>query len=289
MILGEISSALSIVEKLAGLWKKTKDARKIKPETVATRFFLLFECHDVHRNQIPRFFGNELTLLDVQSEDAVLPKLNDEVLEAACDLFAVRREWLDCADERVFEVHDFYKDAHKAAAFLEALKQNSPEGNVSGVLLAPEEKRGPALIVLSEAIGNIGVKPIYRYHLLGNWVFDYWKSRAHLTAVIALAWKQKAYIRGAYFPAAEIEALDTGEILSVESYAFKRMSWYPEDMALLPETYLAGLSCGSESPEAKLAVEMWLNLEAEGLMETGLEMYNKREIRERFAARLETS
>src|SRR5690606_32733164 len=105
--IGEILSALNIVEKLGRFLNWGLGKRKQPQETVAGRFIRLFESHGVHRSQIPRFLGHGLTLQDVQSDDGLLSILDEAMLQAACDLFAVRREWLDGADSQVYACHDF--------------------------------------------------------------------------------------------------------------------------------------------------------------------------------------
>ncbi|HYD57382.1 MAG TPA: hypothetical protein VEB41_10790, partial [Burkholderiales bacterium] len=62
-------------------------------DTLAARFVSLFESHGVHRNQIPRFLNAGLALRDVQDDSALVSGLNDSLLDAACEKFAVRREW----------------------------------------------------------------------------------------------------------------------------------------------------------------------------------------------------
>lgn len=69
----------------------------------------MFEHHGVHRNQIPRLFDNGLTLQDVANTENFLPKLSPEILKSACDLFAIRLEWLEGVDDQIYQAHDFYQ------------------------------------------------------------------------------------------------------------------------------------------------------------------------------------
>ena len=63
------------------IWvKKPKHKTAPKEISIADRFLLLFESHGIHRNQIPRFFGHDLTLADLQNSDSLLPKLTERVL-----------------------------------------------------------------------------------------------------------------------------------------------------------------------------------------------------------------
>lgn len=102
---------LKVLTSFIKIIKKLFVSKEINTElsTVPSRFVDLFENHGVHRNQIPRFFGNGLTLNDVETNEKLLPKLTPEILQTAADLFAVRIEWLEGVDNKIYPVHDFYK------------------------------------------------------------------------------------------------------------------------------------------------------------------------------------
>ncbi len=285
-MIGEILSTLNIIEKAGRFVGWVRKTRKPPADTVSSRFLRLFESHDVHRNQIPRFFGHGLTLKDVQEEAALLGKLDEPLLDAACSLFAIRREWLDGAESQVYPCHDFYKHPEDVGPFLATLKDKNPEGGLDGILIAPTENEGDALIILSEVIGGIGEKPIYRYHLCNNWLFDYWKSRAYLTAFVAIAWKQGVYIRGGLLPAKEIKRIAEGKVLLIsedgDPIGRSGKLWYPEDMALESAAFLSGVDPETNMFGLRSALELWLELEEKGYMETGLPMYKKERIRGSF-------
>ncbi|MBS0368068.1 MAG: hypothetical protein JSS57_02590 [Proteobacteria bacterium] len=286
--LSDIKTGIDILEKLVGWGRSLRGKRKQAPESVTGRFFRLFQAHGVHRNQIPRFFGHGLTLKDVQSEAELLPKLDETALQAACDLFAVRREWLDGAEEKAYDGHDFYKRPEQVEGFLQALIEASPDSDLDGILLASEAHEGQALIILRETIGAIGEKPIYRYHLLNNWIFSYWKARAYLAACVAIAWRKRVCIRGVFTDHELVEelALETCLVGSVcedfDAYVGRR--WYPEDMALKPDVFLKGVDPELNNFGISAAVGLWLQLDEQGFMNPGLSMYDRREVREQFSA-----
>jgi hypothetical protein len=289
-MLGEILTGINILEKLGKCWNWLRVRVSRPNESLAARFIRLFESHDVHRNQIPRFFGHGLTLKDVQDDTSLFAKLDEAVLTAACALFAVRREWLDGAEPQVYPRHDFYKHPEDVAGFLGTLKANNPDGNLDGVLIAPNELDGDALLLLQETIGGVGDKPIYRIHLCNNWTFRYWKSRAYLTACVAIAWKHGVYVRGVYLPKKDIERMASGEMLvhlrEDGDWACGGKKWYPEDMALRPGTYLLGVDPEQNHFGIEAALGLWLDLEQEGYMRTGLPMYEAEAIRELFQQQL---
>ncbi|NTV94154.1 MAG: hypothetical protein HGA75_01910 [Thiobacillus sp.] len=291
---GEISLGLNVFDRLRKLWGWYQAKRKQPSESVATRFIQLFEAHGVHRNQIPRFFGHDLQLKDVQDDAALIARFDESILDAACRIFAVRREWLDGADAQVHPDHDFYKYPKEFAVFLADLKAANPDGNLQGVLLAPHDPdvNAWALLVLQETIGFVGDKPIYRYHLCNNWGFDYWKARAYLTACVAIAWRNRVYVHGNYLPQEVINQFAEGDRLLCREgeeawHGVKgRRRWDPEDMALRPVAFLDGVDPEQDDFGIRSGLKLWLELQPQ-YMDTGLDMYDQGTIRALFQQELE--
>lgn len=286
-MLGEVNAALTLWDR----FRKWRGSRKNPPvESVATRFIRLFESHDVHRNQIPRFFGHGLLPKDVQDDASLFAKLDEAMLDAACTHFAVRREWLEGAESQVYPRHDFYKHPEDVARFLESLKAINPDGELDGVLIAPAEDVGEALLILQETIGAVGDKPIYRYHLCNNWLFEYWKSRAYLAAFVAIAWKSKVHVRGVFMPRKELDRMATGDDLLIPRdegvWAFGGKKWHPEDMALRPDVFLRGIDPERNNFGITAGLDLWLTLDQQGYMDTGLGMYDGAAVRRLFEQEL---
>lgn len=275
--LGEIDAGLNLLGRLKGLSKWYRSWKSPPPESVQLRFIRLFESHGVHRNQIPRYFGHGISLRDIQDETLLLAKLDEVVLEATCKHFAVRREWLDGAESQIHPCHDFYKRPQDFLRFVERLKSENSEGQFSGVVLAPIEKdpEGEALLILQEQIGFIGDKAIYRYHLCNDWPLSYWKARAYLTACIAISCNHQIYVHGRHVSNKVIASLSEGYALlgwkgeGVWSLGLKR--WHPDDMALRPDVFLKGIDPEENNFGIKSGLRLWLELEEEGYMETGLD------------------
>lgn len=207
---------------------------------------------------------------------SLISKLDEEMLEAACARFAVRREWLDGAELQIHPDHDFYKYPKEFLKFLEDLIANNPDGELRGVLIAPEERNGhaEALLILQETIGVVGDKPIYRFHLCNNWSFTYWKSRGYLAACVAIAWEHQVFIHGTTMPKKEIKQLAYGQTLlgwqGEGIWFLGNRKWYPEDMALQPEVYLDGIDPERNNFGIAAGLSLWLDLEEQGLMGTGI-------------------
>lgn len=272
-MLGEIVSAFSIYDRLKSIFQKKPHAHR---ETVATRFVMLFEGHGVHRNQIPRFFEHGLTVADIKDDDSLLPKLSEDMLDAACELFAVRREWLDGAEDQVHPDHDFYKQPELFAEFTDKLVASNPEGRLTGTLLIPQQKTGEpvSFFIIEELIGWVGDRQILRYHLCNNWLFCYWKSKAYLAACIAIAWKRGIYIHGSTAPVDYLQSLSSGEVLlGSAKHNIPRTHgklWHPVDMCLDPEKFLDGLDPERDMFGFRAGLGLWLELDEQGLMDCGI-------------------
>ncbi len=229
-----------------------------------------------------------MKIADVQSEEALLSKLDEDLLNDVCELFAVRREWLDGTDEQIYPLYDFYKWPELFGEFLDKLLVNKSGYEVTGVVLAVKEPKRPdgALIIIEEPIGQIGNRLVYRYHLCNNWMFGYWKARAYLTGCVALAWKKNVCLMGRYVEQAEVEKYQQGlnflEYGIDSALPLKGIPWHPEDMAVKPEAFLDGIDEGDFGKIQGLS--LWLVEYDKGLMETGLGYIN---VRESFEKKLE--
>lgn len=268
-MLGDIAVILNV-------WDRYKKWKASRNSSITSRFIEVFEAHGVHRNQIPRFLSGDISIKDVQQDSALLEKLNDEILEKVTKLFSIRREWLDGADSQIHPDHDFYKHPEDFAKFLDELVAKNPNHNLHGYLYVPDKKskqRDQAILVLEEVIGEVSSKVIYRYHLCNNWDFSYWKSRAYLTACIAIASRRGVYIFGRYAPQKSINELAFGEkmLTRIESPSFRTKrqgNWHPEDMALRPQAFLDGVDPELENYGIKSGLKLWLNLHDKRLMQT---------------------
>lgn len=158
------------------LWERITNLKKKKEDSVASRFVRLFESHGVHRNQIPRVFGHNLTVADVAGDDTLLNKLTEEMLEDACKLFTVSREWLDGASSEIYPSRSFSKDIEEFDDFITRLVSENHDSYIRVILIKPVEKISYgqpdfALLLFEEEIGRIADRPYYRYHLSNEWIY----------------------------------------------------------------------------------------------------------------------
>lgn len=286
-----LDTALSILEHFKNLFESDKQTKEV--DSVATRFVRLFEKHGINSNQIPRFFGHGLTLADVANHEKLLEKLTHEILQSACGLFAVRLQWLEGADEKIYETHDFYKRPEEYAEFLARLIVEDKYRTIAKLVLSSDPAwKQDALLVLEEQFDYLDDEPLVRYHLCTGWVHKYWKSRADLTACIAMTLKQYVYIKKRR-TTSSIEAFCAGKGFMADLYdlpsAFDRDRLFrrrfqishPDCWIYDPTAFVDGVAEGNFGKAS--ALERWLYYFDKGYMETG---YHRNNAREEFATLL---
>lgn len=281
--------------------KKFLDAVKKTPtddnkNVVARRFIQLFEKHGVHYNQIPQFFGYGLELSDFLDHEKLLAKLTPTTLQAACELFAVRLEWLLGVDDIIYEVHDFYKQPESYAEFLAQLITYNEHRVLAKLVLSSDSSwKEDALLVLEERIDFMNNESGVRYHLCGGWLIKYWKCKPCLTACIAMTLKQNIPMRE-WKTSSKIEPFCQGNGFIKDLYElppkfeydwlFRRSikHWHPDNWIYDPVAFLDGIDAEKDNFGKTSAIREWLKYFDKGYMETG---YHRENIREKFALELE--
>lgn len=261
-------------------WKRERDKREQTAQkygkwgantTLVSRFVQLFERHGVHRNQIPRFFDHGLTLKDVNSDEALIEKLSETLIQDACDLFAVRREWLDGVSDEIYEVHHFYKYPSEFEKFIQNLTRDSEEtGRLWGKVIIPSSKniRSEALFFIEERIGYLGNEPICRFHLTGAWSYDYWKCRAYLAACVSIACRNGCHVNGSIVARKNLKNVTQGlEFIDPQLLRSSGNRWEPEDMAYDPGVFLKDLELAVHENSKELGLQLWLKLAGDGWLD----------------------
>lgn len=269
MVLGEIVAGFSIWDRVSRWWKKQPE----KEELIAERFLNLFESHGVHKNQIPRFFGHDLSISDMQNLDQLTLKLTEAALDDACELFNANRSWMDGASDKIYPTYNFYKQPAAFKDFVLSLTGDKEDNVFYAFLLVPRKCEYPdeALLVVQERVGDVGDNEISRFYLCNDWSFCYWKARADLTACLAILAKQGIYTKGVYVDGDYLDEIEDGERLlfwgGEGAWKVEGERWDAEDMVYLPDLYLQGLNHrdGYSDPSA---LSRWLDLCDKGFMST---------------------
>jgi hypothetical protein len=289
--IGQVLGFARTVESIQRLWGKW--CPKPAAETLAGRFFRLFEAHGVHRNQIPRFFGHGLQLKDVQDEAALLPCLTDTHVADACQLFGVERQWLERGEGNARVRHHFYLQPVVFGNFLDAALvacKALPNAEVTATLFGVLEGRSEveSILVVSEPIGFLNDDVIYRYHLVNAGPLGYWKARVSTAALVAQAMRHATWVTGRNCNAKLFEELtDQKDLVGIRE--FERLThgsrhFEVDDWLLEPTALLDGVDPERNRFGTLSALEHWLKLDTEGLMK---HPYGQAGTRAKFEAALE--
>lgn len=288
-ILFQIPKILDLWERVKTWWQQRNAVEDLTtPESVAKRFIQLFEAHGVLKTQIPKFFGHDLKIADFQTEEKLLEKLTDELLQDACDLFCIRRQWLDGEDEQIYPLHDFDSEIENYKKFLLSIKSRQDlEQNLSIVCIRTEnvlDYDANTLIIIEEKIRDLNDKGIFRYHLCNNWVYGYWCSRAYIAACAAISMFYKNHFFGRFESKNWLDQFQFGCNFLIRGYdsslPISGHCWEPEDLILDPIFFLEGFD--RNSYEYHSALELWLKLCDDGYM-LSYEKLDQSAIRAKFA------
>jgi hypothetical protein len=247
-----------------------------RPEPLVTntaqRFIYLFEAHGVARVQIPRFFGHNLTIYQVEHESELLKVLNAGLLDAAATLFSVRVEWLEGATEEIYQINHFYQQPYMFGTWLDSLLETAGEHNINGWLLTTQFKTDEydALILMREKVGELAGQSVYRYHFCEQWIFSYWKCRADIAACVAQAWKRNSYVLGKRVNTDLFSRLLTLKLIpdsERDNTKIRGQPFHAEDLTIHPDFYTQGLAEGQFGKD--YALGRWLEHYDRGLMGAG--------------------
>ncbi|MBP2110504.1 hypothetical protein [Paenibacillus silagei] len=170
------------------------------------KFYFIFEKHGVSRGQIPSFIDKKFNInyADVASEESIIPKLNDELLEWVSSKFGIRRCWFDATDEDYYSKYMYDTiDCYKwVGVFINLFSKLIDEFNVYGYKdsihvyflktfgkfkgdKSGEEGTADVIVVVSVKIGETTTNIIEKYILVTrNLRWDYWKSRQDIKRMI---------------------------------------------------------------------------------------------------------
>ncbi|MDE1348537.1 hypothetical protein L9W80_00070 [Vibrio aestuarianus] len=256
-------------------WKAPADRGGKEPssktDSVASRFIALFESHGVHRNQIPDFFDHGITLHDCADETALLKKIDSQCLKDAAELFGVNLEWLQGASQEIYDIPRFYKDNEACEEYLTNLKASKPDANLATYVLTPNSFKDSrdynnAVILITEVIGHINEREIYRYRLAGKTQNTYWKARAYFAVSCALLIKHGFEPIGQTVNEQWLISLNEGKTLI--EYDFTEGGqhfvlpnscvWYVDEFLECPDRYLSGVDPETDNFGYISALQMWL-------------------------------
>ncbi len=265
--LGDIEAFFSLKDRFI----KWRNPKPIVTNT-AQRFIRLFEAHGISRAQIPRFFGHNLTIHQVEDETELSKILDTNLLEAVATLFGIRLEWLEGGTDELYDINHFYKQPQKFGEWLNSLTADNDKIKIDGWLLTTKFKtvQYDALILMREKIGELADTNIYRYYFCEQWIYGYWKCRADIAACVAQGWKRNQYITGRMLTQKVFNKIISLKFVpdsELEGTTIANQTFQAEDLTINPNFFVQGLSEGQFGIEN--AVALWLEYQQLGLMDSG--------------------
>jgi hypothetical protein len=209
---------------------------------VVERFKQVFTSHGITLTQIPRFIDSRfgMSLADLRSDDALLLKLNDELLYWIGDTFNVRRRWIDGDDEYIYATPDYYKCVSKFIDFFVDLLARGYKPEVYAFKSTKELSTDVQLysrvaLLISIKIGAIDGKLVQRYYpIRTDWLWHHWRSRYEFKAIVYLLGLLSVYIRSFDLEPNLLGLLQAGwifpePVLHAPKIWYTPYTWYPDD------------------------------------------------------------
>lgn len=165
------------------LWRRFRGKNDLR-SLAARRFLKVFEDHGVRPTQIPRFLP-EITLSQLEP-NSLLDVLSDGLLARAAELLAIRREWLEGADDRIYAHRSCYQSPSSFFEDLCAIRLDPYSFPVRALYCGKptQEQERPLGLILVERIGEIGDEDIFRYRVYADaWDWSHFTSRIQLKAM----------------------------------------------------------------------------------------------------------
>lgn len=269
----QIDAALSLVDRFQRWRERHKTPIE---ESVQARFVRLFAAHGVHRNQIPRFFGNGIELADVRDDATLAGRLTAEHLLKASELFGVRLEWLESGRGPAQERLDFYKQPRRFWDWLSEISVRVHERHaISRALLLLPKGGDPgqeAVLLITEPIAVFNDEWLERIHWVPAGPPDYWRCRGYLASYVAAADQFNVMLRARRMPHAVL-AKKVTEVDLVGSTALDDLHSGRDRVDALkwledPKAFLSCVDPEQNNFGLQSALHLWLDLEARGLMKS---------------------
>jgi len=172
-------------------WRNAGKSQTGSVSIVAQRFLKAFVDHGVEVSQIPRLLP-QIRIADLQSPENLLTALTPEILDQTAQLFGIRSQWLEGADDKIYEYLACYKQPDVLLEHLEKIAGGKDPGlsfplrafTTTKKLDCKDDNRQLLAPVIVEQIATLGDEEIYRYHIYRD-EFDwgYFPARIELKAI----------------------------------------------------------------------------------------------------------
>lgn len=243
-MIGLIDPLRKIWRDLYGLYKKDPshylEGRLSTGLDVAYRVIGFFEAHGVKRTQIYRILGERFPEITPSLDaEKLLSILNEELIQNVCDLFGVRRAWVEGEDEKIYETLQQYKDFPAFVDFVHKLKELHPDEFCFLTMLKSSKKSADLYadmpdiaMFFSEPIAKLGDNIIYRYlPLYGSFPWNHQPARFHVCAFARIIENTPGFILKGYSVQRKyVEKIAAGKAIPHHRMKIKG-GWHPGDYA----------------------------------------------------------
>lgn len=194
---------------------------------VAQRFLQAFLDHGVEVSQIPRLLP-QVKFDDLQSSEKLLAVLTPEILDQTAQLLGIRSQWLEGADERIYEYLSCYKHPQKFFKLIASLNPDDHDDFYVQALTSTNQldKDDPSVqslvVVVAQKMAELGDEQINRYYVFSDgWDWGHPPCRIQLKAIARILLK----VLGRTMPLHPIKYADLLSIREGKQIPRNYLSW----------------------------------------------------------------
>lgn len=273
---------LSIGDVLAGFqlfdrFFKKDNKTSSKDISLVTRLLALLKAHGIHKNDLPALFPGIFSYHICSSHEAILKAITPQIIERIVTTFGINKDWLLGSSNQIYSVKSFDRNLSELEEHIQSLQIEAGDRQIYAYLLTPDKtgvyRDFDTVVIIAEPILKISNRNIYKYHFIGGWVFNYWRSRVYVAASCALLMKHDFSVINRLVPLSYIK-----DILSetkLMDYDFETQegglsfpsigSFIVSDFIELPDELTKGVD-QENGFGRKSALELWISLFEKGYM-----------------------
>jgi hypothetical protein len=230
---------------IRALWARLFFKKETNPLLIIpARVLQIFKDHGVAISQIPRLIPG-LSLKDLNSHESLLAALTPEIIKQIAELFKIQVKWLEGTTDAIYEngYYCCYKNPWRFFEDINLFKIDRFEEPLIAFTSVPrlDYKSGKdqfVLLVQREICANLDGKIIYRYRIIDQFLWGYYKSRIQLKAMIRIWYKRFEIPVNIYkISSHDLEKMESGKIVP-DLYLKRRKQLTDvalEDFSLMPE------------------------------------------------------
>ncbi|WP_459195750.1 hypothetical protein [Wukongibacter baidiensis] len=201
--------------------------------------------HEISISQFVEFMGEKhgFSYNDVRTPDNFIEKMTPRFVEAFCETFNIRKEWIEGQDEIIYKsisVYDSPRSFRKLLFNIGKKHQKLLSLNEIVDIVAFKSckeligdntiDKGWITFIIGEKIGKVNDTDIYKYYIIEPLLWKHWRARKTVKIIFAICDSLRIDIPGRTISYDDMLKLGYGRCFPyISSKSSNKLPWFPED------------------------------------------------------------